>query len=145
MRITEEDSKEGEVVCNKCEGGGSWPSLFMKEEQAQYYRCPKCQGDGKLDWIYNATGKPKINPYDNISMPTLRKMYPKLLASELVKVQPMDKPETVKIFSLRRSKWQRAVTCLQGLKPLQRLLTIFSKEKEGDGMTTSQENTSPLF
>ena len=145
MRITEKDLNEGEVICNKCEGGGSWPPKFLDITSPSWVRCPKCHGDGKLDWIYNATGKPKINPYDNIAMPTLRQSYPKLLASELISVQPMDKPETVKIFSLRRSKWQRAVTCLQGLKPLQRLLTIFSKGKEEDGTITSQENTSPPF
>ena len=134
MKITSEDLNEGEVICNKCEGGGSWPQLFLKEEQARYYRCPKCRGYGKLDWIYNVTGVP-ADPGDIFILPQLRKFYPKLIASELVSVQPMGKPKEVTI-------WQKADTSWLGLKLWRRLLTIFSKEKEDGGMTISQENTS---
>jgi hypothetical protein len=114
------------------------------DDSAHYYICPKCHGNGKLDWIEKICGKPK-NPYYNFKLPMLRKTYPKLIASELVSVQPMDKPELVNIFKVRRRKWQKVVTYLQGLKLWRRLLTIFSKGKEGDGTKTSQENTSPLF
>lgn len=107
MKITKSDLKEGEVICNKCEGGGSWPQLFMKKEQAAYYRCPKCYGSGKLDWIENITGKPDIYYF---SMPKLRKSYPKLIASEIIGVQPMERK--VKI-------WQKVATFLRVLKPSQ--------------------------
>lgn len=133
MRITSEDLEEGELICNKCEGGGSWPRLFLEEEQAQYYRCPKCYGSGIVDWIEQICGKPK-NPYYNFKLPLLRKTYPKLIASELVSVQPVDKLTEVKV-------WQKADTSWLGLKLWRQLLTIFSKEKEESGTTTSQENT----
>ncbi len=136
MRITSEDLEEGEVICNKCEGGGSWPGKFLELEQATWSICPKCQGVGKLDWVERVTGKPR-NPY-LFTLPITRKIYPKLIASELVSVQPMDKLMEVNI-------WQKADTSWLGLKLWRRLLTIFSKGKEGDGTKTSQENTSPLF
>jgi hypothetical protein len=135
MRITSEDLEEGEVICNKCEGGGTWPQLFMDEyndDSAQYYICPKCHGNGKLDWIEKICGKPK-NPYYNFTLPLVRKIYPKLIASELVSVQPMDKPTEVNI-------WQKADTSWLGLKLWRRLLTIFSREKEEGGTITLREN-----
>jgi hypothetical protein len=136
MRITSEDLNEGEVICSKCKGGGTWPQLFMDEhndDAAQYYLCPKCHGVGKLDWIEQATGKPK-KPYYDFKVPLLRKVYPKLIASELFNIQPIDKPTEVKI-------WQKVDTSWLGLKLWRRLLTIFSKGKEESGTTTSQENT----
>ena len=51
MRITSEDLNEGEVICNKCEGGGSYPGLFLKKTSAYWIGCRKCQGEGKLDWV----------------------------------------------------------------------------------------------
>jgi hypothetical protein len=132
VRITSEDLNEGEVICNKCEGGGSWPRLFLNEDQAQYYRCPKCRGAGKLDWIYNVTGVP-ASPYDIFSFPKVRKTYPQLIASELVSVQPMGKPKEVTI-------WQKADTSWLGLRLWRRLLTIFSREKEEDGTITLRES-----
>ena len=134
MRITENDLEEGEVICTRCEGGGSWPQKFLEEEKAAYYRCPKCHGDGKLDWIHGVTGKPG-NPWI-FDMPKIRKNYPKLMASEIVGVQPMVKEVSI---------WQKVATSLRGLKRSQQLWTISSKEKEEDGTKISQENTSPLF
>ena len=137
MRITDEDLEEGELICNKCEGGGTWPQLFMDEhnnDAANYYICPKCHGAGKLDWIERIVGKAKA-PYWNFILPKLRKMYPKLIASEIVSVQPMGKPIAKEVIA-----WQKADTSWRVSKLWRRLLTIFSKEKEESGTTTSQEN-----
>jgi len=56
--IDEADCKEGEMICNKCEGGGSWPKKFAAMEDAYFLRCNKCQGIGIIDWIENIVGKP---------------------------------------------------------------------------------------
>lgn len=50
---------EGEYKCDLCEGGGSSAKKFAELEDPGYYRCPKCQGTGKLDWIEKAMGKAK--------------------------------------------------------------------------------------
>lgn len=39
-----------------------------------------------------------LNPYETLTLPVLRKFYPKLIAKELVNVMPIDKPEVVKGF-----------------------------------------------
>jgi hypothetical protein len=54
MRITEKDLKEGEVICNKCDGEGV---ILHYIPEVMDYTCPKCQGCGKLDWIENVVGK----------------------------------------------------------------------------------------
>ena len=38
--------KEGEVICPECEG-----------VEFDDYRCPKCHGYGKLDWVEIIVGK----------------------------------------------------------------------------------------
>ena len=129
MKLTSEDLNEGEQLCNKCEGGGTWPQLFLDIDTPACNICPKCHGYGKLDWISQATGLQRPSFY----IPLIRHMYPKLIASELVSVQPMDKPTEVNI-------WQKADTSWLGLKLWRRLLTIFSKGKEDDGTITSPEN-----
>ncbi len=49
---------EGEVICDKCDGAGyrDKPQLrgIVRSDE-----CPKCEGQGKLDWIDNAMGKKK--------------------------------------------------------------------------------------
>jgi len=47
--VEEIELKEGEVICNKCNGTG-FDGFFL---------CPKCQGEKKLDWISYITGTPK--------------------------------------------------------------------------------------
>ncbi len=39
-----------------------------------------------------------LNPYETLTLPVLRRFYPKLIAKELVNVMPIDKPEVVKGF-----------------------------------------------
>lgn len=52
------DLEEGELICKKCEGSGSWPKKFATLEDPSFARCPKCQGAGIVDWIENIVGKP---------------------------------------------------------------------------------------
>lgn len=81
--------EEGEVICPKCEGGGSFPKKFAKLEDPYYRCCHKCLGAGKLDWIELCVGK-KISIYrGQMTIPEVRKKYPKLIAKELVSVQPV--------------------------------------------------------
>jgi hypothetical protein len=138
MRITEKDLKEGEVICNKCEGGGSWPQLFLEEEDARFYRCPKCYGEGKLDWIYAVTGKPP-EPFW-FQIPRIRNVYPKLIASEIISVQPIQSSASKGVF-----KWRRAGMFWRVSKLWRQLLIILSKGKEEDGTTISLEKKSQLF
>jgi DnaJ-class molecular chaperone len=48
--------KPGELICNKCSGGGSYPQKFLEKEDPAYNHCPKCNGKGTLDWIENIMG-----------------------------------------------------------------------------------------
>ena len=52
-RVSNFKLEEGEMVCDKCEGGGkSW--IYTTP-------CSKCQGEGKVDWIENIVGrKPEL-------------------------------------------------------------------------------------
>ena len=72
--------KPGYVLCPKCEG------------KADTF-CFKCLGKGQIDWIQYAMGYDLIeNPYKAIELPLLRQMYPRLIAKDLVSVQPMEFP-----------------------------------------------------
>jgi len=48
--------KEGEIICPKCNGSGGIDDGCLDEELIK--TCGKCFGDGKLDWIEAAMGKP---------------------------------------------------------------------------------------
>jgi len=63
--IKKSDLQMGEVICGKCNGRRriatdkpKWWVIRFKEVEDL---CPKCFGDGKLDWIENVIGKKK--PY----------------------------------------------------------------------------------
>jgi len=46
--------EEGEVECAKCDGTGyDQPSPFR-----WMYKCGRCEGTGKTDWVTNVMGKP---------------------------------------------------------------------------------------
>lgn len=47
------DLKEGEDVCQCCNGWG----MLYDTNRDYILQCKHCQGDGKLDWIENVTGK----------------------------------------------------------------------------------------
>jgi hypothetical protein len=51
--IKEMDLKEGECVCQCCNGWGEQ----YDAERDYIIRCTHCWGDGKLDWVENVTGK----------------------------------------------------------------------------------------
>lgn len=50
----------------------------------------------------------QFNPYETLSIPILRKFFPRLIATQLVNTVPMDKPEVVKYFLRGKfKKWSR--------------------------------------
>ena len=55
------------VKCSKCEGTGRVDRHYSEVHEGKtliFYRlCPKCGGDGKLDWIENIVGKKLDNSY----------------------------------------------------------------------------------
>ena len=66
----------GEVICPVCKGESK---IF----------CFKCGGTGKIDWIDLCMNRNIFGTF-TITLPKIRKMYPKLIAKELVSVQPID-------------------------------------------------------
>ena len=74
----------GEVICPDCSGG------------KEIWFCPRCLGTGKLDWLEMCMGKSvdwvkmSKRPYTSITLPIVRHMYPKLIAEEIVSIQPID-------------------------------------------------------
>jgi len=55
--------KKGEVKCDKCDGSGvliKTKNTMVDLKHISYdmtYECPKCKGDGKLDWVEAVVGK----------------------------------------------------------------------------------------
>ena len=72
--------EEGEVICDKCNGD-------VKSYNESFTVCTKCWGTGKLDWIDLCVGKKA--PDGIFNLPKLKKVYPKLMAKDLVSIQPM--------------------------------------------------------
>jgi len=58
--LDEGDCKEGQLICPKCSGGGSYPKKSAALEDPAFLRCSKCQGSGIVDWIENVVGKPAV-------------------------------------------------------------------------------------
>jgi len=51
---------DGKLICDLCHGSGTYSHRDDLDGE-----CPKCHGEGKLDWVENVVGKdprPK-NPY----------------------------------------------------------------------------------
>jgi hypothetical protein len=80
--------EEGECLCPKCNGVGE---VYTSKGIQGNTICTKCWGAGKLDWIEMIMGASYI-----FHVPRLRKVYPQLIAKELVKVQPMGMPQAKK-------------------------------------------------
>ncbi len=49
--------KEGEVICDKCNGNGKSKSYHLFLQHTERRECDNCNGEGKLDWIENVVGK----------------------------------------------------------------------------------------
>lgn len=55
--------KKGEIKCDKCEGCGSIIKInttmidYKHIDYEMMKECPKCRGEGKLDWVENVVGK----------------------------------------------------------------------------------------
>ena len=84
------DLEAGEELCPRCRGMKICSDPNSTEGIVQ---CPTCFGAGKLDWIERVMGKK--DPFlglTSMAMNTVRVSFPKLIAKELVSVQPMDKP-----------------------------------------------------
>ena len=86
----------GEVICPVCKGSGKLVGNNPKNFKPKTFTfpCNKCLGTGKLDWIEMCMGKKDILIWGQVSttmtLPKIRNMYPKLIAKELVSVQPID-------------------------------------------------------
>lgn len=58
------DLNPGEIICDKCNGRGLTYTPSSKfsitgHMSGDQYKCIKCKGTGKLDWIENIVGKKK--------------------------------------------------------------------------------------
>ena len=53
------DLKPGEVECDKCKGTRILYD-FDNYDIGKYNTCPKCKGEGKLDWIEVIVGKNSV-------------------------------------------------------------------------------------
>jgi len=85
--------KDGEVICDRCDGEGKIETIKPDDYIAVYYiQCPKCRGIGKLDWIENIVGKQtqlRFHPFQYIEWSVDFKPMPKISSKEILEVQPM--------------------------------------------------------
>jgi len=72
--------EEGELICDNCYGDA------FKNDGSSVTFCMKCWGTGKLDWVDLCVGKKM--PHSIFALPKIRQVYPKLLANELISIQP---------------------------------------------------------
>ena len=72
--------EEGEIICDNCHGKS-------KSFGESFTVCMKCWGTGKLDWVEACVGK--AHPVGIMSIPKLKKVYPKMVAKDLLSVKPM--------------------------------------------------------
>ncbi len=92
--------------CKECNGKGKihsdelnkklklYDSMFKNQPLGEYeegwYDCSHCGGTGKIDWIEHMVGRRKDEPYSTL-VNLVRTIYPRSIAKDLVKVQPMEK------------------------------------------------------
>jgi len=70
------DLKEGEIICDRCNGTGyrdisNIPVRYNRKTGLPFFEstsCTICKGTGKLDWIDNVFGKEDDYSYDWNSM-----------------------------------------------------------------------------
>jgi len=78
------------MICNECDGRGYNPKTEDLEKNELQWVCPKCQGDGWVDWISNITGKPFIE-----EPPDYLNKWAGLAAKELAKKIDQDIMDTL--------------------------------------------------
>jgi len=81
--------KKGFCYCKVCYGNGKVKphkvfSMWYFRGEKITNKCPKCDGKGQLDWIEKVIG---VKKEDVINLN--RRKYPKILASQIINVQPM--------------------------------------------------------
>ncbi len=80
--------KDGEQFCKVCHGEGMVKARKGVEfKNRELLVCHACYGTGKLDWVEKVVGK-KSNLF--ITLPLIRKMYPRLIAQDILSVQPAE-------------------------------------------------------
>jgi hypothetical protein len=88
--MSENIISDGEHKCIGCDGTGY---LNVNDKSSL---CPICYGTGKLTWTELIVGKKNplenIEGFKNLTLPLLRSVFPKLVASKLVSVQPIEEP-----------------------------------------------------
>jgi DnaJ-class molecular chaperone len=71
--------KKGEIICDKCDGSGcipkkQWTMVDYKHISYDWsYKCDKCKGEGKLDWVENVVGKKPLP--EEVERERLRKIF----------------------------------------------------------------------
>jgi DnaJ-class molecular chaperone len=73
--------KEGEYICDKCNGRGSLPT----RNPDVVTKCPKCNGKKKLDWIENIVGVTKNKPKETDVIDQWTKVVAEQMAEKLDK------------------------------------------------------------
>ena len=96
--------EEWETVCNKCDGGGSFPKKFAKLEDPYYSICSKCQGEGKVDWIENIVGRKTniFNFYDKcdvLAQQLANKIDQEIMGSLIKKSEQNNKMKAAAVLS----------------------------------------------
>ncbi len=95
--------------CRTCRGTGKRYQRTYEDNKIIYKPrdCVYCNGTGYVDWIDNVVDNEDYGffyeGYENLNMPMLKQLYPKLVAKDLVSVQPMSIPRPLPYFKLERS------------------------------------------
>lgn len=117
---------KGEVICDKCSGGGYDKNEYINMKQYGTIPhpqkvCGKCKGEGKLDWVENLIGKKKTYEYEyeyeykEIAIHYIRtnQSYSSMFYDDftsLVKTNILyDRMDNNKIIEWRSNKWMSPV------------------------------------
>ena len=96
--MTSVELREGELICPECKGSGTKDNEVDKKF---YNLCPRCWGDGKLDWVESICGSNNKKRFEKFILnPLKRNIFPTSIVNSLVDVQPMEEP-VAKLYSLK--------------------------------------------